>query len=293
MSVAPLAAEASPWLALLGRSHPLLLHLPIGILPAVALLEFGALALRRPSPRGAIVALAWLGGLTAALAATSGYVLAGSGEYGETDGTLTQHKVLGIVFASLALLAALFAGAQNRRPLRILLLASLGVLVPAGHLGATITHGPDFLWRPFPEPAAGPKPVAPSPPSDTAPISPPAGSPPAGHAETPSDASPAPTPAIGPTYAADIAPWLDRTCSKCHNPTKHKGDLVLTTVEGIRKGGKGGAVLVPGKPADSPLLQNCLLPLDDDDHMPPSDRPQPTAAELELLRAWIAAGAAM
>ena len=54
---------------------------------------------------------------------------------------------------------------------------------------------------------------------------------------------------------------------------------------------ENGAVLVPGKPDESPLLQRCLLPLDHDDHMPPDGKPQPTAEELAALRAWIAAGA--
>ena len=66
---------------------------------------------------------------------------------------------------------------------------------------------------------------------------------------------------------------------------------MLTTVEGIQKGGENGAVIVPGKPDESPLLRRCELPLDDDDHMPPEGKPQPTAEELAALRAWLAAGA--
>jgi hypothetical protein len=86
-------------------------------------------------------------------------------------------------------------------------------------------------------------------------------------------------------------PILERTCKGCHNPDKKKGELVLTTPEGIRKGGENGAVLVPRKPDESPMIQRCELPLDDEDHMPPADKPQPTPAELAALRQWIAAGA--
>src|SRR5690606_37828959 len=41
------AADTSPWLAVLGRAHPLLLHLPLGALPCLLLLEFGFPLLRR------------------------------------------------------------------------------------------------------------------------------------------------------------------------------------------------------------------------------------------------------
>lgn len=238
----------------------MLLHLPLGVLPATALLEFGALLLRREPPRGAVLALAWLGAATGALAAASGLVLAGEDYAGDTVG---QHKLYGIALAALLLLAAVLALRTRRLPFRLVLALALAVMVPAGHLGGTLTHGEDFLFAPLHPKAAAP-------------------------AATGGD----PPPAAALDYRLTIAPWLERTCGKCHNPTKHKGDLVLTTADGIQKGGENGPVLVPGKPDDSPMLTHCELPLDHDDHMPPEDKPQPTAAELAALRAWIAAGAA-
>jgi uncharacterized membrane protein len=258
-----LLVEPSPWLAVFGRCHPVLLHLPLGVLPATALLEFGALLLRRDPPRGAVTALAWLAALTGVLAAASGLVLAGEDAYG--GDTVGQHKVLGFVLAGLLLVAAVLALGARRLPFRLTLLAAFGVMLPAGHLGGTLTHGEDFLFQPLhPAPAK----VEPAPPG-------------------PGDGRPVAT----GEYERTIAPFLERTCAKCHNPTKHKGDLVLTTAEGIRAGGENGPVLVAGRPDASPMLAHCELPLDDDDHMPPKDKPQPTAAELAALRAWIAAGA--
>lgn len=253
-------ADPSPWLAVFGRAHPVLLHAPLGILPAIALLEFGAALLRRPVPRGAVLALAWLCAVTAAAAAASGLVLAGEG--GHADDLLGQHKLSGIALAALCVVAALAACSGNRLPLRLVLLAALGVMVPAGHLGGAMTHGRDFLFAPLHrKPAPAP---------------------------TPSDGPP---PAPASLFERTVRPVLERTCTGCHNPDKQKGELLLTTPEGIRKGGENGAVVVPGKPDESPLLQRCLLPLDDDDHMPPEGKPQPTADELAALRAWIAAGA--
>jgi hypothetical protein len=94
-----------------------------------------------------------------------------------------------------------------------------------------------------------------------------------------------------PTFAAVVLPVLEQRCSNCHGESKQKGELALHTEAAIRKGGENGAVLVAGKPDDSELLRRLLLPLDDEDHMPPEDKAQPSAAEIEVLRDWIAAGA--
>jgi uncharacterized membrane protein len=258
-----LLADPSPYLAVFGRFHPVLLHAPLGILPALALLEFGAAVLRRPVPRGAILALAWLCAVTAAAAAASGFVLAGEGDYG--GDTTSQHKILGITLGGICLLAALFAFLQNRNWFRIMLLAACGVMIPTGHLGGNITHGEDFLFEPLR--AKKPSPAAPA----------------DGKGGVPApDAS---------EFVSTIQPILEHSCKGCHNPDKQKGELILTTIEGIEKGGENGAVIVPGKPDDSPLVTHCELPLDDDDHMPPPKKPQPTAEEVRALRTWVQNGA--
>src|SRR3954454_22548817 len=55
-----------------------------------------------------------------------------------------------------------------------------------------------------------------------------------------------------------IRPVLVAECYGCHSPErvkKVKGGLALDTVEGLRKGGKSGAVIVPGSPAQSLLIK--------------------------------------
>lgn len=250
-----LASDPSPWLAVFGRAHPVLLHLPIGLLVGTAMLEFGALLLRRDPPRGAVQALAALGALTALASVGSGLVLAG--EHGG-GADLGAHKFAAFAQAGLMLLAALAAWQATRGPLRVVLALALAAMTVAGHTGGSMVHGRDFLFAPLqPAPAASP---APTPPADT-------------------------------PFAALVAPILERTCAKCHRPDKDKGGLVLTTADGLRAGGDTGPAFVPGKPDESLLLTRSLLPLDHDDHMPPRDEPQPTAAELATLRLWIAAGA--
>lgn len=243
----------APWLAVFGRAHPILLHAPLGMLPAIAVLEFGAAMLRRPVPYGPVLALAWLCALSAAAATASGLVLAGEPGYGGE--TLSRHKLAGIVLGILCVLAACCAFWRRRAPFRVVLLLALVAMVPAGHLGGTLTHGADFLFAPLRAPRV------------------------------------IDLPATASEYERVIRPLLERTCTSCHNEDKQKGDLLLTTPAGIQQGGFTGPVVVPGKPEESPLLTRCLLPLDHDDHMPPEGKPQPTEEELAALRAWIAAGA--
>jgi hypothetical protein len=59
----------------------------------------------------------------------------------------------------------------------------------------------------------------------------------------------------------------------------------------VVKGGKDGPVLIAGKAFDSPMIHRLFLPLNDDDHMPPDGKPQPTLAEIAALEWWIDNGA--
>lgn len=93
-------------------------------------------------------------------------------------------------------------------------------------------------------------------------------------------------------YKDVIAPILEAKCVSCHGAEKKKGKLQLHEFAAIMKGGSEGDVnVVAGKPDDSLLLTRIKLPVDDDDHMPPSDEPQVTKEELALLKWWIASGA--
>jgi len=274
--------ETSPWLEVFGRAHPVLLHSPLGLLPALAVLEFGALLLRKTPPRGAVIAIAWLCALTGAAAAASGLVLAGAGDY--SGDTIEQHKLLGIALGVLCLLTAILACLRGRRAFRVVLLLTIAVMFPAGHLGGSLTHGHDFLFAPLAAKAERP----------TKPDKGPVAGATNGTVDAPQPAQVEPSEGSEPTqseFVRVIQPLLERTCTKCHNEDKQKAELLLTTIEGIRKGSENGEVIVPGKPDESPLLTRCELPLDDDDHMPPEGKPQPTAEELAALRAWIAAGA--
>ncbi len=92
-------------------------------------------------------------------------------------------------------------------------------------------------------------------------------------------------------YEEKIGPILAARCFKCHGPEapKAKGGLRLDTREAALKGGDTGPALVPGKPGES-LLVKAVTWDDPDLQMPPKEKMP--AGEIELLRQWVAGGAA-
>lgn len=102
--------------------------------------------------------------------------------------------------------------------------------------------------------------------------------------------------AIGP-LAAQTSPAADLTrdamlvlkaeCFSCHNEKKKKGGLVLTSRDALFKGADSGPVIETDQPASSTLL--AVLRADADPHMPP--KKQLTAAQIQVLRAWVQGGA--
>jgi hypothetical protein len=92
-------------------------------------------------------------------------------------------------------------------------------------------------------------------------------------------------------YEEVVAPILNARCTECHGAQKQKGKLALHTWDALIKGSEGDPVIVANKPGESLLLQRLRLPGDDDEHMPPADKPQPSAEEIELLARWVEQGA--
>ncbi len=81
-----------------------------------------------------------------------------------------------------------------------------------------------------------------------------------------------------------------RNCTGCHNRAEQKGGLILEHYKGVLNGGDTGLVVVPGKPAESLLLD--LVEQRKKPVMPPPKKGEKLGpAEIALLRAWIAAGA--
>ncbi len=247
-----------------GRLHPLVVHVPIGVLLLLVIVE--VLGWWRESLKpsaGVRLTIVTVAVVSALLAAGCGWLLGRDGGYDET--LLDRHRILG--FVTLGLTAVLWGVRNRSRIYGVVLTVALGVLTWTGHDGGSLTHGQDYLTSVLPSPLR----------------------------EWWSDGQPA---EAAPEKLADvhvfnhvIQPLLEAKCVSCHGATKSEGDLQLDSFAALMAGGKTGSVVEPGNPADSVLLQRLFLPLADKKHMPPAGRPQPTETDLTLLDWWIETGA--
>ncbi|MEC7232788.1 MAG: hypothetical protein VXW31_07615, partial [Planctomycetota bacterium] len=134
------------WFEFLGRLHPLLLHLPIGLFAGLVLMEL--LSWWSPAAVAARRTLCVAFGLSAGLTAFTGWRL-GSGE-GYSGALLDDHRRLGLATCAAAALLGFFEvlGSISSRveALRRLALVVCGALIIlTGHHGGMITHGQRFL----------------------------------------------------------------------------------------------------------------------------------------------------
>jgi uncharacterized membrane protein len=325
---APGPARPRPWWGwlLLGRLHPIVVHFPIALLTAAAVVEAWHALRRRPVPSEA--GTYCLGfGVAGAMAAVCLGTLNAAHQVmtGDAATALERHQVMGWI-STMAAMAALGAGQLARRRGQFrgmavyvgLLLATGAVVGATGHLGGGLVYGEDYLTGTLPwNQPAGPvarvaapvaKTVAPGM-ASLAPAGEP-GVPAAAHpsaparvrpmSTSPANAVPAAAVLAAPPadaeaqadavdFARDVMPIIKRTCVECHGPDKVKARLRMDSIEALQKGGKSGALLKAGDPENS-LIMRRVLGLDGEDQMP-LDKDPLTEKQIDTLRRWIAAGA--
>lgn len=248
----------------IGRFHPLVVHMPIGFITAVLILQVVAL-FSKGDLRPGIAVLLWFTALTAVLSAIIGTLLAIPGGYDEA--LLDQHRWLGLG-TSVACIWMLVAHQARSRggtiAYGVVLLACMGAVGATGHLGGALTHGEDYLTAYLPEALGGeakPEPVDPGTKEDAA------------------------------VFGRVIEPILQGKCVDCHNPSKSTGGLLMHDLPSLLSGGIHGPAIVPNNAGESLMIQRALLPLDHKEHMPPKGRVQLSEAELDTIRWWINQGA--
>jgi hypothetical protein len=89
------------------------------------------------------------------------------------------------------------------------------------------------------------------------------------------------------SFREHVAPILTRHCLRCHEGKHAKGGLDLATARGVLARAEGAAVVVPGKPAESRLIE---VVSGDQPEMPKNGKPL-SSKEIRALRDWVAAGA--
>lgn len=245
----------------IGRFHPVLVHLPIGILLLGCLFQLMTIKSRFSALRAVVPFIYLLGGLGAVFSSISGYLLSQSGDY---DGDMVGiHQWLGISVSVVSLTVYVLYLKGAREALLHLTAVILIVLITlTGHYGGSLTHGSDYLTSALNDEGKGKAAVPPVPNVQQA-----------------------------LAYTHMVQPLLKNRCYSCHGADKQKGKLRLDTREFMLKGGEEGKAIVPGSTEESELIKRLLLPSSNEDHMPPKEKPQLTQEEIELLSWWVMQGA--
>jgi len=249
--------------------HPVIVHLPIGIL------LFGAILMAyqhfSSTDLNAAISLAFLlGSISAIAACVAGWLLSLSGEY---DAALIfKHQWTGIATAIFGSLVYIFK--EYRKLLVILLIVLITI---TGHFGATITHGGNYLFNTSKKTSLNKQDTIKNQPKEITSI-----------VTNGKDSIKIVKYNI---YENEIAPILKTKCYDCHSSVKQKNLLRLDSEAFIKKGGKSGLILFAGDFLKSPLYTNLILPLDDDKHMPPKGKHQLNNNEINSIQQWILSGA--
>lgn len=252
-------------LKFLGRFHPLLVHLPIGIIIGLFVLEITNII--RPSMKlqPACKALLWLGVLTSVPTILAGSLLAASGEYGSQ--VLSMHKWLGLITGILGVwLLVLHQSIYSTKSgklskYHVVLFITVLFLGVTGHYGGTLTHGSNYLTENLPEEIRallgddpytlkGLKAMAPS-----------------RVDEILSEAQ----------YAQNIHPITSNYCFSCHGEEKQKGGFRLDKID---------PDLVLGKDAEA---WRAMLDMINSGEMPPKEEKQMSDNDRTMLVNWITA----
>ena len=256
--------DKSDLLLFIGRFHPLIVHLPIGLLSLQPVLELAAWKFKKPGLDTACRINLGLCAASAVGAVLIGLCLASNGSYGGDSFAL--HKKLGIALAAVLCLAACLRSLsrEDRKPLAAwgLTALGLGLLTPVGHMGGNLTHGPTWLTEY--SPAWLPMPGKEAPKADAA----------------------------ANAWLDTVKPILQKNCTECHSGKEAKGDCNLEDPKLLLAGGKSGKPgIVPGQPEQSEVMRRILLPAGHPDGMPTEGKKSLSGDEVLALSHWITSGA--
>ncbi len=242
----------------IGRLHPLIVHLPIGIIVLAFLMELASRSNKWKNIKNAIPFVLQMAVIFSILAWATGWILPKEGQFEEN--LIGQHFWFAVAMTVATLITYLLSQTKIKK-LRNYYFPSfcltMILLTLTGHFGGSLTHGENYLSKPIEEKSK--------------------------IQITDVDSLVA--------YKQIIKPILKQKCFSCHNEGKKKGGLVMSSIDGLKLGGDEGPIIVPGNVNSSSMVQRLHLPIENDGHMPPSGKRQLSNNEIKLVEWWIDQGA--
>lgn len=261
-----------------GRLHPLAVHFPVSLLLFAAILELFTFRNFNSKLRPGINLLVYVGAASALVAAILGLLLANIEDYG--GDTLDIHQWTGIGTAVFGIMAVFFlsrvmkypGSAQVRWYRGVLFFTALGVSV-AGHFGASLTHGDEYLTSVLPWSGDY-----------------------AAEADIDFDFAAYESDSGGMSEEQEIKlvvgvrAIMAHNCYSCHSSEKIKGELRLDERKFVFAGGESGPIIQAGVPLESELVRRISLPKDHEDIMPSKGK-KLSYEEIALINFWVEKGA--
>ena len=189
---------------------------------------------------------------------------------GGFDGpSAAQHRTFGTALAIIITVVALLRSSRFAQGYMPAFLPAAGLMVLlasiTGHYGGNLTHGSTFLIEYAPQPIRTLMGLPPR-------------------------REPVASLGVADPFHDLVGPMLNERCSSCHNEDKRQAELVLTSYEGLLRGGETGDAVVARRPQFSELYRRVSLEPDDEAFMPAEGKTPLTEAQVRIIRWWIEAG---
>ena len=253
------------FLDFLGSLHPLIVHLPIGIV--LLTIAIDVFMRNKNNSVHRVITMGWFFSFfSGLLAALFGWFLGDNGYYFESQ--INIHRWSGIAFVGLCFIIWLlryinfrFSKSFNRS----VNLTTILLLMITGHFGGEMTHGQNYLFEnlPYVQKKISVIPL--------------------------SEAKRSKTDSLF-VFEDLVYPVLEEKCIACHNQNMAYGGLNMSALETMVKGGNSGAGIQNGKPFESLIYKRVSFPHDHPKFMPPSGVPL-SYDQIATLEWWIDNGA--
>jgi uncharacterized membrane protein len=253
------------FLDFLGSLHPLIVHLPIGIV--LLTIAIDVFIRNKNNSVHRVITMGWFftffSGL---LAAFFGWFLGNNGYYFESQ--INIHRWSGVAFVSLCFFIWVlryvnfrFSSALNRS----INMTTVILLTVTGHFGGEMTHGQNYLIEnlPFVKNEISSLKITEAKRSEIDSLF---------------------------VYEDLVYPVLEEKCIACHNQTRANGGLNMSAFESLVKGGNSGAGIQKGNPYRSLIYKRVSFPHDHPKFMPPAGVPL-SYDQIATLEWWIDNGA--